>query len=906
VLASLTLLSGAAAAPTVGTTADWPSFGGSLDQNRHSSLQQVTRDNVGQLTRAFTFDLNKAIPGIKKGQQSYPVVVDGRMYVTSGDDQVFAVDAATGELLWHYAPDNIATFKNFGIVANRGVSYCDGRIFLLTLDMTIVALDPRTGRQLQRVPIARAVPGADASYGYSETSAPICANHRLIAGAAGSEYGVRGFVMAWRASDLTPAWANPFWTVPPANVGWRRFARIVGGGVVWTPVTVDTSTSTVYFGTGAAMPPYYPAVRPGPNPRADSVVALDLNSGRMRWWQQQLSSNEWSYDSSQPPLVYSARIGGQDRRIVSIATMEGVWFAYDARTGQPLYQRVKVIDNVEHPSLKPGKPVVVYPASIGGLNYSPASFDPDTHYIFNAAAETAAVFVQQTPSEKARAGLLAGDVYLGLSNGDYGQYLRNGWKDYGSISAIDVATGKRVWKFTTPEPERGGITTTTTGLGFAGGGDGVMRAFNTETGKVLWTFPTGFPIAAGPTIYSVAGKQYVAIAVGGTPTSSNGGTVASQIQVFALGASPRVAVTAAARPVGATGAARELQAVAARAAARASAHGRIAAPAVPIQAWNADTSNLREVQARLVLDGKPVEGARIRVDGWPVPRATDANGGFVYPADATLPRRHVATVVSADGAKLGGRALTAAQKRAVLGSSGGISVGYRISGLRAQRGAGGLITVTGSVGAAPHVVLYSYRLTGVVSASDGSPVRRAIVTTRTNDRQYWTQSRLSGGGGKYASFLVAANTLGDDPVPMSVGVAVGEVSYAMPVTAFVNFQKLRSAVLNIKLPATPGGALTDLSQTPVPGAIYQGLMVGVVGKGRLIRPLRATWPDASGRFTLVLPARARGLDVRFWQAQRQFFTAAATRPGGPLDLGVYPTSLPPDAPQGIATLKLPG
>ena len=218
---------------------NWASFGNTVDQNRYSPLTSITSSNVAQLGRAFTVDLNKFVPGIKKGQQTYPIVDNGVMYITSGDDQVFAVDATNGNLLWHYTPDNNATFKNFGIVANRGVAVCDNRVFLLTLDMTIVSLDPATGQQLARVPIADTVPGAVSNYGYSETSAPICADHHLIIGAAGSEYGARGFVMAYNTPSLTPAWANPFWTIPPDNTEWRTAARIVGGGVVWTPTTVD-------------------------------------------------------------------------------------------------------------------------------------------------------------------------------------------------------------------------------------------------------------------------------------------------------------------------------------------------------------------------------------------------------------------------------------------------------------------------------------------------------------------------------------------------------------------------------------------------------------------------------------------------------------------------------------------
>ena len=178
---ALLLAGGAAALPHAGyANTNWGGFGNTPDENRYSPLDQITTSNVDQLGRAFTIDLNKVIPGIKKGQQTYPVVVNGTMYITSGDDQVFAVNAATGDVLWQYAPYNLATFKNYGIVANRGVAYCDKRIFLLTLDMTIVELDPANGHQLARVPIARAVPQANSSYGYSETSAPICADHKLI------------------------------------------------------------------------------------------------------------------------------------------------------------------------------------------------------------------------------------------------------------------------------------------------------------------------------------------------------------------------------------------------------------------------------------------------------------------------------------------------------------------------------------------------------------------------------------------------------------------------------------------------------------------------------------------------------------------------------------------------------
>ena len=368
--------------------------------------------------------------------------------------------------------------------------------------MKVVALRPSDGAVVGELAISQDVPDATVANNYSETSAAVCANGKLIFGAAGSERGPRGFVMAY-TPDLKPAWPTPFWTIPPDRQSWRRASRIIGGGPVWTPVTIDSKTNTVFFGTGSGTPVYFPSMRPGNNPRAASLIAVDLATGKLKWWQQLIQNDQWEYDVAQPPLVYDGKVGGKAHRIVSVATKEGMWYAFDAVTGKAFHDRVKVIDRVEHPPLKPGQPVVVYPGSIGGLNYSPAAYDPKLNYIYNAAAETAGVLIQKklTPTQKKRKFLL-GDIFLGLDNGNFGDYLP-GWKDHGSISAIDVSTGKRVWKFDTPEPERGGVSLTASGLGFAGGGDGVLRAFDSKTGKVLWTFQTGRQIAAGPTIFTV-------------------------------------------------------------------------------------------------------------------------------------------------------------------------------------------------------------------------------------------------------------------------------------------------------------------------------------------------------------------------------------------------------------------
>ena len=276
--AVLAVAAGVAGGATNPESVDWAAWGNTPDQLRHTSLTQIDRSNVDRLGRLYTVDFRQIDPSIRRGTQSYPLAIGGRLYVTTNDDNVFALNAVTGNVIWRWKPDNVAIFRNFGIAASRGVAYCQGRLFIATLDMYLVALNAQTGKLVKRVPISAAVPRATPSYGYSETSPPVCADGHVVIGAAGSEYGVRGFVMAY-TPDLEPAWPNPFWTIPPEGTSWRRLSRIVGGGVVWTPQTIDPATHTLYFGTGSATPLYSPQFRPGQNPRMDSLIAVDLRTG---------------------------------------------------------------------------------------------------------------------------------------------------------------------------------------------------------------------------------------------------------------------------------------------------------------------------------------------------------------------------------------------------------------------------------------------------------------------------------------------------------------------------------------------------------------------------------------------------------------------------------------------------
>jgi alcohol dehydrogenase (cytochrome c) len=897
----------------------WGGFGNTPDENRYSPLTQINPGNLSSLGRLFTVDFQALDPTVRHGEQSYPVEANGTLYVTTGNDSVWALDATTGQVKWRWAPSDVAVFSDYGVVANRGIALCDGHVFLLTLDMNIVSLDPATGRLQKEVPISQAVPGASVDYGYSETSAPICYDHTVVFGAAGSEYGVRGFVMAYH-TNLTPAWPNAFWTIPPEGTEWRQYDALAGGGVVWTPVTIDPTTDTLYFGTSTATPYYFPSIRPGSDPRADSLIAVNLKTGRIDWWQQQMNFNEWHYDTAQPPLVYTAKINGKAERVVSVATMEGLWFAYDAKTGRPIYQQIKLLDHTEHPQLVPGQPVTVYPGSIGGFNYSPASFDPNTGYVYEAAAETAAVEEQAvlTPAQK-KDKFTLGDAFLGLGNGNFGT-TPPGWQDYGSISAVSLATGAPAWKDTTSQPERGGVTTTASGLGFDGGGDGVLRVFDVSTGKILWTYQTGHQIAAGASIYSVNGTEYVAITVGGTATSSNGGQ-ATQLQVFALGGSskqssapiglttrmpatpPQASRTAQTRRVSR----RHVPAL--RASAAAQGVAKIVTPsAVVVVPWQADSSNVHTVTGRLLWNGKPVVAADVTVDSYQVPQPTNKQGRFSYDIDNTVAGRHVIRVTGLAGATIAGKRLSAPQQRAVSAATGGFTTAFAISGLHASVQHNGDVLVTGSATdsthtAPPAVHLLSYELSGRITTTDGQPVEDAFVITRTQDRNFWTRSNPSNANGDYSSFFTASDQTFDNPVIMSVGIAQGATSYGGITGTNVPFARLESSVLNIQLGLNAAYKIS--SPAPVRAAIYSGLAVGVTMGGRVVVPLSESWPDAKGKFSMLLPSYVRGRSLSLFENQSQTLSRFAARPGGPVDLKSWPKQLASTVPSGLGALTVP-
>lgn len=326
--------------------------------------------------------------------------------------------------------------------------------------------------------------------------------------------------------------------------------------------------------------------------------------------------------------------------------------------------------------------------------------------------------------------------------------------------------------------------------------------------------------------------------------------------------------------------------------------------------WRLDRTNLYEALGCVKLGSEPVAGARMRVNRYLIPGATDANGGFYYTIDATLPQRATVTVADASAARVGDNDVSAAERSQLEQAEGSFTVRYRLGDLQAERLPNGTVRVSGTAtydtGAPPPpVVLFAFQLTGTVRDPDGNPVADAIVATRSIDLEVWSFSSPSGPDGSYRSFFYPSGDTPGTKVGLTARVARGNELWELGPNDVVFFPKLKSAVMDVDLP--PKGFPLPAPSAPraVPGAVYEGLLVGVESNGRLVKPIAARWVDGRGNFELLLPARLSGQTVSFWESQLYAFSRVAGTPGGPIDVGYWPSDFPARAPRGLATLELP-
>ncbi|WEK54112.1 MAG: PQQ-binding-like beta-propeller repeat protein [Candidatus Cohnella colombiensis] len=497
---------------------NFPNVHYDLGATRHVPFTEITKENVQDLGLIWSKEYKALDASIPNGNQNFTVVVDGVIYATTSKNHVFAFDALTGDVVWHWVPteEMLANTKNLYIVANRGVSVAEGKVFMLTLDNHLVAIDQKTGETIQVVALADAVEGVTVENGYYETTAPLYYNGNLYVGSSGGDNGVRGFVMAYKASDLSPAWDAPFWTVPPKGQDWLKDNKYNGGGTVWNPPSIDEETGYMYFGTGNPAPDLYGEDRPGANPYTDSVVALDSKNGKFIWANQLVSHDLWDYDvAATPMLIKKALINGVERKVVVEGGKSGEWFAWDAVTGEPIYEHVAFSKIIDHPN-PTAEGVLIYPGLYGGQNYAPETYDPESNYVLIPGLE-APSFVQGFEGKKEEVspfGTTLGEVPADIIA-------------YGTVTAIDMNTGKIAYQYDTDHEMRGGFTSTATGIAFYGELNGKVRALDIKAGKIIWEFQlTGDNVMSAPSIFMQNGKQYISFTSGGSNP---------QIYVFALG-----------------------------------------------------------------------------------------------------------------------------------------------------------------------------------------------------------------------------------------------------------------------------------------------------------------------------------------------------------------------------------
>jgi len=502
---------------------NWLTYNGAYSSQRHSPLTQITPANVTTLESKWV--LQDEVFG---AWQSNPLVVDGIMYVTQRPNDVMAVDARTGRVFWQYryapSPDaRVCCGAN-----NRGVAILGDTLYMGTLDAHLVAIDAKNGRRLWDTTVG------DPKLGYSITMAPLVVKNKVIVGVGGGEYGIRGFIAAYDAATGKEAWR--FNTVPgPGERGydtWSGEAWKTGGASVWVTGSYDPDLNLTYWGIGNPGPDWNPTQRPGDNLYSDSVVALDADTGALKWHFQFTPNDQYDYDSVQVPVLADLNWNGTQVKAMLWANRNGFFYVLERETGRFLLGRpfVKVnwasgLDEKGRPNQTPqpaGQPT--YPGNQGGTNWYPPSFSPRTGLMYFSVWEDYATIFGGVPAQYEE-----GRNFGGGNNRSVGPVpgapavpvLRRGpintWTEAvanGGVIAVDPKTGERKWKFAMTDVSDSGILTTASDLLFTGGREGFFQALDARTGKLLWKANLGAQIVTGPMTYEVEGKQYVATIAG--------------------------------------------------------------------------------------------------------------------------------------------------------------------------------------------------------------------------------------------------------------------------------------------------------------------------------------------------------------------------------------------------------
>jgi len=487
---------------------NWTSYNGDYTGQRYSSLSQINTENVSQLRAAWVFH-----PGNSLRLEATPLVANGVMYVTAAND-AFALDAGTGRTLWHHhRPVSSGLLDDAAGHQNRGVALLRNFVYMETDDAHLLCLDARSGNLLWDVEYA------DKTKHYGATSAPLIVKDQVIVGTSGGDSGVRGFLAAYDAITGNLKWR--FWTIPaPGEFGsesWPGDSYLHGGATTWMPGTYDPDLNLLYWTTSNAAPDFEGSSRPGDNLYTSSVLALDPDNGKLKWYFQFTPHDLYDYDATQTPVLADVDDGGVTRHLLVQANRNGFLYILDRTNGKflkatPFVQRLNWATGVD----SSGRPVLsgriptkqgtyICPGIIGATNWFSPSYNPDLKLFYVMALETCNLFFSEPRP------FTPGQTFYATGTkrppDEHAQKI---------LLAYSVPEGKLVWRY--PQVGQGdswgGTLATAGGLIFFGDDANSLEAVDARTGHPLWHFNAGQKMHASPMSYMVDGTQYVAISVG--------------------------------------------------------------------------------------------------------------------------------------------------------------------------------------------------------------------------------------------------------------------------------------------------------------------------------------------------------------------------------------------------------
>jgi alcohol dehydrogenase (cytochrome c) len=486
---------------------NWLTYSGNYNGHRHSPLGEITPANVARLKPTWVYQSREA------GKlETSPIVIDGVLYLTEKPHIATALDGRTGRPLWSYRRPAAKDVRSCCGPVNRGPAVLDDALFFVTFDANLVALDLKTGKVRWEVKVA------DPATGHSMTVAPLAVKDKIVVGISGGEFGIRGFLDAYDAKTGKRAWR--LWTVPgpgePGHETWTGSSWKTGGASTWVTGSYDPALDLLYWGTGNPAPDYNGDTRKGDNLYSNSLLAIDPDTGKLRWHFQFTPHDLHDWDSNQVPVLIDAPFGGRPRKLIAQANRNAFFYLLDRVTGEFLlgapYAKqtwASGLDDRGRPVRLPGtlptpEGTKVFPGLAGGTNWYSPAYNPSTRLFYLQAHEDyAQVFYKHDVPYK------PGGRFEGGAARDV-----EGSEHYGVIKAIDPLTGKIVWQFPLHSAPSGGVLSTAGGLVFSGNREGFFFALDARTGKPLWRFQTGGLIWANPLSFEIDGRQHVAIPAG--------------------------------------------------------------------------------------------------------------------------------------------------------------------------------------------------------------------------------------------------------------------------------------------------------------------------------------------------------------------------------------------------------